>query len=186
MHLVLMHALYNTYDALWSPVSHRQKTNHLPSFVCFFIVTIESCNLCENYIFSLVAWPHSTKQKWALGNAAIICKCTIICLYLSLNIHLSLSLYLSMHLPIFLQNYHIYSYTETQTHLELALSFCCNIAWSNSAVHDGWLCKEDDCEEVLEVWGMDRLSICFFVCLFVCFCFLLKTAINSCDFSCWK
>ena len=31
---------------------------------------------------------------------------------------------------------------------ELARSFCWKIAWSRPKVHDGWLCKGDDCEEV--------------------------------------
>ena len=33
--------------------------------------------------------------------------------------------------------------------LELVQSFCCGIAWSNSIIHDCWLCKEDDFEETL-------------------------------------
>ena len=33
--------------------------------------------------------------------------------------------------------------------LELVQSFCCKVNWSNSNVHDGWLCKENDCEEVM-------------------------------------
>ena len=33
--------------------------------------------------------------------------------------------------------------------LELVLSFCCKVEQSNSNIHDGWLCKEDDCEEAL-------------------------------------
>ena len=33
--------------------------------------------------------------------------------------------------------------------LELVQSFCCKVAWSNSDVCDGWLCKGEDCEKVL-------------------------------------
>ena len=33
--------------------------------------------------------------------------------------------------------------------LELVQSFCCKVAWSSLHVCDGWLCKGDDCEEVL-------------------------------------
>ena len=33
--------------------------------------------------------------------------------------------------------------------LELAQSICRKVALSNSNVHDGWLCRGDDCEEVL-------------------------------------
>ena len=33
--------------------------------------------------------------------------------------------------------------------LELVQSFCCKVAWSNSDVYDGWLCKGDDCEQIL-------------------------------------
>ena len=36
--------------------------------------------------------------------------------------------------------------------LELVMSLCCKVAWSNSKVHKGWLCKGDGCEEVLWVW----------------------------------
>ena len=36
--------------------------------------------------------------------------------------------------------------------LELVQSFCCKAAWSGSNVRYGWLCKGDDCEEVLKVW----------------------------------
>ena len=35
--------------------------------------------------------------------------------------------------------------------VELVQSFCCKVAWSNADVFDGWLCKEDDGEEVLPV-----------------------------------
>ena len=33
--------------------------------------------------------------------------------------------------------------------LELVRSFCCKVAWSNSDICDCWLCKGDDCGEVL-------------------------------------
>ena len=33
--------------------------------------------------------------------------------------------------------------------LEFVQSFCCKVAWSNSNVCDGWLCKEANHEEVL-------------------------------------
>ena len=33
--------------------------------------------------------------------------------------------------------------------LEFVESICCQVAWSNSNVSDGWLWKRDDCEEVL-------------------------------------
>ena len=33
--------------------------------------------------------------------------------------------------------------------IEVVQSFCYKVAWSSSDVHDGWLCKEDDCEEVM-------------------------------------
>ena len=33
--------------------------------------------------------------------------------------------------------------------LERVQWFCCKVAWSNSDVRDGWLCKEEYCEEVL-------------------------------------
>ena len=36
--------------------------------------------------------------------------------------------------------------------LELVQSFCYKVAWSNWNVCDGWLCKEDECEEILLVW----------------------------------
>ena len=36
--------------------------------------------------------------------------------------------------------------------LELVQSFCSRVAWSSSIVHDGWLSKGDDCDEVLSVW----------------------------------
>ena len=29
--------------------------------------------------------------------------------------------------------------------VELVQSLCYKVAWSNWNVHDGWLCKEDDC-----------------------------------------
>ena len=29
------------------------------------------------------------------------------------------------------------------------VELCCKVTWSNSNVHDGWLCKGDDCEEAL-------------------------------------
>ena len=36
--------------------------------------------------------------------------------------------------------------------IELLQSFCWNFAWSSWSVCDSWLCKGDDCEEVLSVW----------------------------------
>ena len=33
--------------------------------------------------------------------------------------------------------------------LEHVQSFCCKVAWSNSSVRGGSLCKGDDCKEVL-------------------------------------
>ena len=36
--------------------------------------------------------------------------------------------------------------------LEFVQSSCCKVAWSNLNVHDGWLCKGVDCEEILQVW----------------------------------
>ena len=36
--------------------------------------------------------------------------------------------------------------------LELVQSFCSRVAWSSSIVHDGWLSKGDDCDEVVSVW----------------------------------
>ena len=33
--------------------------------------------------------------------------------------------------------------------LKLVQSFCCKVALSNSNVHNGWLCKRDDNEEIL-------------------------------------
>ena len=36
--------------------------------------------------------------------------------------------------------------------LELVHSFCCKVAWSNSDVHDGWLCMGGNCEDLLLVW----------------------------------
>ena len=39
--------------------------------------------------------------------------------------------------------------TGSQRKLELVLSFFWKVARSNSNVHDGWLCKDNGCEEVL-------------------------------------
>ena len=36
--------------------------------------------------------------------------------------------------------------------VEFVQSFCCKGTWNNSNVHGGWLFKEDDFEEVLNVW----------------------------------
>ena len=33
--------------------------------------------------------------------------------------------------------------------LELVQSFCCKVAWSNTCIHDGWIIKGDDYEEVM-------------------------------------
>ena len=49
--------------------------------------------------------------------------------------------------------------------LKLVQSFCCKVAWSNSNVHDSWLCKGDDCEEVLcgEYRSFEHLLLLFYV-----------------------
>ena len=54
--------------------------------------------------------------------------------------------------------------------LEHGLSFCCKVAWSDSNVHDGWLCMGYDYKEVL--WGECR-KFKHLLFLFVClFCFI--------------
>ena len=57
--------------------------------------------------------------------------------------------------------------------LELVHSFCWKVAWSNSNVYDSWLCKQDDCEQVL--YGeYGRLSFCIRytdrLCVQFCLC----------------
>ena len=52
--------------------------------------------------------------------------------------------------------------------LELVLSFCCKVAWSNSTIHDGWLCKGDGCEESLYgKHGLFEHLLFLFSCLFI-------------------
>ena len=47
-----------------------------------------------------------------------------------------------------------------------AQSFCCKVVWSNSNVHDGWLCKGDDCEEVMygKYWLLEHLFLLLGLC----------------------
>ena len=47
---------------------------------------------------------------------------------------------------IFTQGYNV------STKLELVQSFCCNVAESSPDIGSGWLCKADDCKEILWVW----------------------------------
>ena len=44
--------------------------------------------------------------------------------------------------------------------LELVWSFCCNAVWSNSNVHDGWLCTGDDWSTCVSMTNVDCLNIC--------------------------
>ena len=54
--------------------------------------------------------------------------------------------------------------------LELIWWLCCKVARSNSNVRDGWVCKQDDCEEILygEYGSFEHLLILF------CFGFFLE------------
>ena len=61
--------------------------------------------------------------------------------------------------------------------LELVQSFCCKVAWSNLNVHDDWVCKGNDCEEVLKgKYGLFEhllFLVVFFSCV-LCVCFLVS------------
>ena len=53
-----------------------------------------------------------------------------------------------------LNDFDVHPRSQGSGKIELVQSFCCKVAWSNSNAHDGWLCKEDDGEEVLKAWQM--------------------------------
>ena len=69
--------------------------------------------------------------------------------------------------------------------VELVWSFCCKVTWSYSSLHDGWLCKGDDCKEVPIKYGeygsCERLL--FF--LFVCSCSLFKNESTTVTWLCF-
>ena len=52
---------------------------------------------------------------------------------------------------------------------ELLQSFCCKVAWNNSNVPEGWLCKGDYCEEVLygECGLFEHLLFLSFCCVHI-------------------
>ena len=51
--------------------------------------------------------------------------------------------------------------------LELVQSFCGKVAWSNWSFHEGWLCKGNDCKEVLLIWRIWTVWVsCSLVFLF--------------------
>ena len=92
--------------------------------------------------------------------------------------------------------------------LELVQSFCSRVAWSSSIVHDGWLSKGDDCDEVVSVWWIwivwaftvlvcsvninyekkpdcctgNNLCLLEWIAFLVCFC-LSDSAVADCDTS---
>ena len=63
--------------------------------------------------------------------------------------------------------------------LQSMQSFCCQVAWSDSNVHDDWLCKEYDCEEVLygEYGSFEHLLLLF--CLFAVILFDLVVLVGA-------
>ena len=81
--------------------------------------------------------------------------------------------------------------------LELVQWFCRAVARNDSNVCDSWLCKEDDCEEVLWVWWYGsfehlifllktvtvvcRWGICpLFVCALMCMCLCMYFCVCVC------
>ena len=75
--------------------------------------------------------------------------------------------------------------TFTQSHrvsgiLELVQSFSCKVAWNNSKVCDGWLCKLEDLKEVLGVWQMWIVWAFALLCLdlFAVSAYLLFVAVS--------
>ena len=66
--------------------------------------------------------------------------------------------------------------------VQLVQSLCCKIAWSNSNIHDGWFCKEDDCEKVLYVewiWIVWAFALLDFLLLF-CFIWVWFGVVSCC------
>ena len=70
--------------------------------------------------------------------------------------------------------------------VELVQSFCCKVAWINSSVHDGWLCKGAKClwRSPVGMANTGCLSICcscvsFYI--FCCFFFFQNTEQGTSD-----